>query len=192
MKSTKRAVILHAMEQNNQGHWYPWLKSELEKRGYAVWVPNLPHTDHPDTAEMTTFLLGNTDWDFTDNLVIGHSSGAVEVLYLLQALPPGKRVKTAVVASSFEKPVASMETQHDRMFTKPFDFPKIKQSVEMILFVHGDDDPWCPLDGARHLAAETGGELITVPGGKHLSTSLDPRFTEFPEVLELLEERHRL
>ena len=82
----KHAVILHAMEQTSRGHWYQWLKSELEERGYAVWVPNLPHSDHPDTEEMTEFLLANKDWDFNDNLLIGHSSGSVEVLYLLQYL----------------------------------------------------------------------------------------------------------
>ena len=183
----KRALILHAMDQSSQGHWYPWLKTELEKRDYQVWVPNLPHTHNPDTREMTAFLVDNKDWDFSNNLIIGHSSGSVEVLYLLQAL--SVKVKTAVLVSSFDKAVPGMEEQHALVFQHPFDFKKIASSAEKLLFVHGDDDPWCPVAGAKHLADETGGELILVPGGKHFSTSLDPSYTRFPALLTILEQR---
>lgn len=188
----KRAVILHAMEQNSQGHWYQWLKSELEQRGHAVWVPDLPHSDHPDTKEMTEFLLARNEWDFHDNLIIGHSSGSVEVLYLLQALPKLVKVKTAVMVSSFDRMVQGMEAQHDRIFTQAFDFEKIKTSAEKLLFVHGNNDPWCPLEGAQTLSQETDGELVAVPGGGHFSTSLDARFTKFPELVKILEERDLL
>jgi predicted alpha/beta hydrolase family esterase len=186
----KRAVILHAMDQTSQGHWYPWLKSELEKRGYQVWVPDLPHTSKPDTREMTAYLMGNKDWDFTDNLIIGHSSGSVELLYLLQALQV--KVKTAVMVSSFDKMVPGMEDQHALVFQDPFNFRKIASSAEKLLFVHGDDDPWCPVSGAENLAKEPNSELILIPGGKHFSTSLDPAYTEFPKLVSILEERGRL
>lgn len=189
---SSRAVILHAMAQTSQGHWYQWLKSELEERGYTVWVPDLPHSDHPDTKEMTEFLLAHNEWDFNDNLIIGHSSGSVEVLYLLQALPKLVKVKTAVMVSSFDHMVSGMEAQHDRIFTQAFDFEKIKTSAEKSLFIHGDDDPWCPLEGAQTLSQETDGELVVVPGGGHFSTSLDPKYREFPELVKILEARQLL
>ncbi len=188
----KRAVILHAMEQNSQGHWYPWLKSQLETRGYEVWVPDLPHAEHPDTSEMTQFLLSNNIWSFQDNLIIGHSSGSVEVLYLLQALPVDVTVKTAVIVSPFDHPLPGMEQQHDRIFLTPLDLNRVQTRTEKFIFVHGDDDPWCPLDGAASLARQTDGELVVVPGGKHFSTSLDPAYTTFPKLLEILDERGRL
>ncbi len=185
----KRAVILHAMEQNSQGHWYPWLKAELEKRGYEVFVPNLPSPKLPSTEEMTAYLLDQTDWDFSDNLVIGHSSGAVEVLYLLQALGPRVKINCGVLVGSFEKPVTGMEAQHAKMFNTPLNFQEAKLHATRLLFVHGDDDPWCPLEGAKHLAELTDAELVVVPRGKHFSTSLDPAYTEFPKLLQILEER---
>lgn len=187
----KRAVILHAMEQSPQGHWYQWLKSQLENRGYEVWVPELPHPEHPDTQEMTRFLL-SSNWDFNKNLLIGHSSGAVEILYLLQALADEATVEAAVLAGSFEKPVPGMESQHDKMFVQPIDFENIKSKTSRLLFVQGEDDPWCPVEGAKHLAEKVDGELIVVPWGGHFSTSLDPRFTEFPELIEILDERNLL
>lgn len=188
----KRALILHAMEQNSSGHWYPWLKQKLEERGYQVWVPDLPNTAHPDTIEMTDFLLANKEWNFNENLIIGHSSGSVEVLYLLQALPENVKASTAVIVSSFDHMVEGMESQHDKMFVRALDFEMIKAHANSFLFLHGSDDPWCPIDGATNLAEETGGELVIIPKGGHFSTSLDPRYTEFPELLNLLKERDLL
>lgn len=188
----KRAVILHAMEQNSQGHWYPWLKLQLETRGYQVWTPNLPNPDFPNTQQTTEFLLANKDWDFSDNIIIGHSSGAVEVLYLLQSLPKNIKVKEAVIISSFDRPVPGMEGQHKDVFTEPLDFEEIKASANRFTFIHGADDPWCPVEGARNLVEATGGELILVENGGHFSTSLDSKYTEFPELINILEERNIL
>jgi predicted alpha/beta hydrolase family esterase len=184
----KKAVILHAMEQDSQGHWYPWLKNQLEDRGYEVWVPILPSPEHPDTVEMTKYLL-SMGWDFNKNLLIGHSSGAVEILYLLQALSEGINVETAVLAGSFEKPVTGMEEQHDKMFVGKLNFEKIKTKASNILFMHGEDDPWCPLEGAKNLAKKTDGELVAVSKSGHFSTSLDSKYTEFPELITELEAR---
>lgn len=177
------------MDQTSQGHWYPWLQKTLESRGYEVWAPDLPNADHPDTAEMTAFLLSNSHWSFDDNLIIGHSSGAVEVLYLLQALPEKVMVSAAVMTGSFDHMVAGMEAQHDKIFVNPLNFPKITARANKILFVQGSDDPWCPVEGAQNLAHQTGGELVIVEGGKHFSTSLDPAYTAFPKLIEILEQK---
>ncbi|HLC92029.1 MAG TPA: hypothetical protein VJC09_03170, partial [Candidatus Saccharimonadales bacterium] len=61
----KKVVILHAMGQTSKGHWYPWLKTELEKRGYQVWVPDMPSPNMPNARQTTDFLLSNKNWDFT-------------------------------------------------------------------------------------------------------------------------------
>jgi predicted alpha/beta hydrolase family esterase len=78
----KRAVILHGTNASPEKNWFPWLKKYLEQRGYQVWVPLLPNNDVPNRFTYNDFLF-NSDWDFTDNLVIGHSSGAVSVLNLI-------------------------------------------------------------------------------------------------------------
>jgi predicted alpha/beta hydrolase family esterase len=187
----KQAVILHAMDQTSEGHWYPWLKSKLENHGYKVWCPNLPHTDMPDNEEVVDFLL-NSDWNFSNNLIIGHSSGAMQLLYLLQNLPAETIVDTAVMVSSFDHPVAGMEEQHQGIFKVSYDFEKIKSRAKHRLFIQGADDPWCPVAGAKNLANQTDSEIIIVDGGGHFSTSLDPTYTEFPKLLEILDQRSLL
>ena len=185
----KKAVILHAVEMDSGGHWYPWLKKQLEQRGYDVWVPDLPQPDHPDDKLYIKFLL-ESGWDFADNLIIGHSSGAVMILHLLQNLPADIKIKTGVLAGSFSRIL--WPNLHKDLFTVPFDFEKIKAKAKNLVFMHGDNDPWCPPKEAAELAKKSGGEFILVPGGGHFSTSLDPKYTEFPELISILEERNLL
>lgn len=184
----KRAVILHAMDQTPSGHWYQWLKTQLEGRGYEVWVPKLPHPECPDTSEMTSFLL-NSKWDFDNNLVVGHSSGAVEVLYLLQNLGANVHLDSAVMVGAFEKMVPGMEKQHSKIFTQKLRLKELRTKANRLLYIHGEDDPWCPLAGARNLSDQTNGELVVIPNGGHFSTTLDSRYTEFPELISILEAR---
>lgn len=189
----KRAVILHAMtEKTASGHWYPWLKRELENRGYNVWLPEMPSPNLPNAQETTNFLLSNKGWDFNGNLIIGHSWGAVQILHLLQNLSEGVRVKTAVPVSVYSQVLADEPDweQLKGLFEEPFEFDRIKVAAQKFLFVHGDDDPWCDPKQAEYLAGAVDGELVFIKGGKHFSTSLDPTYTEFPALLELLENRN--
>lgn len=189
MSGMKKAVILHATEQNSRGHWYPWLKKELEHAGYEVWVPDLPDANRPDMQKYLDYLLGQ-DWDFTDNVIIGHSSGAVTILGLLQHLPAGFQVKLAVPVGSFSEVLASDPDwkQLKGLFEEPMDFTNIKQKAKKFIFVHGSDDPWCPIEQAKYLQDQVGGEMIIIDNGQHFSTSNDPKWKEFPELLKIIKD----
>lgn len=187
----KKAVILHAMEQTSKGHWYPWLKAQLEQRGYEVWVPDLPNNFYPSVEEVKELLL-STSWDFEDNLIIGHSSGSLQVLYVLQNLPAKVQVNTAVMVSTFDHALPGMEMQHQNLFSVVYEPELITQHAKHRLFVHAEDDPWCPLEGAQDWCQKVQGDLITFQSGGHFSTSLDPKYVAFPELIELLEQRKLL
>lgn len=190
----KRAVILHGTDGSPQGVWIPWLKARLEKHGYTVWAPELPANHTPNRKTYNNFLL-SSDWDFTDNLVIGHSAGAVSVLNLLEdARCP--HIATAVMVSAWSDTEAAglskkgfTSDQFDDLFPPDgFDFDLIRSKVAHSLFFHGDDDHYCPLDQAKWLTDQTSSELIVIPNGGHLGS----KFPEFPQLLEALESRNWL
>lgn len=187
----KRAVLLHGTSSSPDGNWLPWLKSELERRGYQVWAPELPNNKTPNRHVYNDFLL-NSEWDFTDNLVIGHSSGAVSILNLLAdgRCPP---IATGVLVGVWTD-TAKAHLDHDGLRrerfsdlipTKGFDLGLIKQKAHHFLLLHGENDPYCPLDQAQWLAEQTSSELIVIPGGGHLGST----FSELPELTQNLEER---
>jgi predicted alpha/beta hydrolase family esterase len=186
----KRAVILHGTNADHTQNWFPWTKQELEKLGYEVWVPDLPGADHPNLDTYIPFLK-EQDWDFNDNLVIGHSSGAVTILGLLQALQKGVKIDAAILVGAFTQRLAddpSWEMLRG-LFSKPFDYKAIKQKAKRFIFIHSPDDPYCPIEDARWLCKQVGGEFIEIPGSKHFSVNLDPRFNKFPELIDLIKQK---
>lgn len=197
----KRAVILHGTDGTPGSNWFPWLKAKLEARGYEVWVPKLPNAHLPAARRYTDFLLG-AGWDYQDNLVIGHSSGAVEILHLLQNLPAQSKLQTAVLVGAFtweqvDDPAWAaekefFESQLRDIFEEPFDFDKIKSKAKHFLCVHSDNDPYCDPKRAEKLAKKLGGEYIEIAGGQHFSTGIDPTYKEFPRLVALLDQRHLL
>src|SRR3989344_2686921 len=43
----KRIIIIHCKGSHPNDIWYPWVKAELEKRGFEVQIPELPNPDEP-------------------------------------------------------------------------------------------------------------------------------------------------
>src|SRR5690606_3221876 len=88
---------------SSKENWFPWLKAELEKRQWNVWLPDLPRADEPNVKRYNKFLFQNKDWQFNkDTIVIGHSSGAVAIFGLLQELPDGVQVDTCYLVGAFK------------------------------------------------------------------------------------------
>ncbi len=186
----KNALILHGLSDNSQVNWFPWLKLELEKIGYKVWVPDLPCADFPKQSTWCNYILNNKDWEFNEeSIVIGHSSGAVATLGLIQCLP--KVIKHAFLVAAFKDNLKYKGFKElDGLFEEPFDFLMIKKQVNNITFIHSTDDPYCPLEHASYLAVKTGGRLLIQSGSKHFSESTNPLYTKFPFLLELINNIH--
>lgn len=163
----KNALILHGTDGHSKENWFDWLKQELEEDGYKVWVPDLPGANKPNIERYNDFILANKDWLFdSDSIIVGHSSGAVAILGLLEALPEGVKVDTCYLVGAFRNDL-KWDALKD-LFIKPFDFAKIKTKTNKFIFIHSDNDPYCPLDHAKYLAKELGGELIVKEGQKHI------------------------
>lgn len=184
-----KAVILHGTDNDHTGNWFPWLKTELEKIGFEVWVPDLPDSAHPSIEKYNDFLF-KSGWDFNNNLLVGHSSGAVEIMGLLQALPPNQKVDTAILVGSFSEPLNKDESaRRSGLFAKPFNFELIKSKSKQFIFIHSDNDPYCPLEQAQYLHKKLGGEFRLIPGQKHFNLEASPSYKEFPGLLEIIKQK---
>lgn len=183
-------IILHGTSADHESNWFPWLKEELEKLGHEVWVPNLPDADRPNIEKYNKFLLGES-YDFSDSVIIGHSSGAVAILGLLQALPEGTKINTAVLVGSFTKRQVESPSWEmlKELFDSPFDLESIKQKADKFIFIHSEDDPYCPIDQAEFLHSKLGGDFVRFKNKGHFTQKLDPSFDKFPEILKIVEEK---
>lgn len=183
----RRILILHGTNGNSNENWFPWLKRELENRGSEVWVPDLPHSEKPNIARYNEFIFQNKNWKFDENTsIIGHSSGAVAILGLLQHLPKDTKVNLCVLVGSFKNDLG-WESLNE-LFLENFDFNVIKKKAQKFIFIHSDNDPFCPLEHAQYLSEKLDGTLIVKPGQGHFSTGKNPEYTKFQFLLKLLEE----
>ncbi len=60
----KRVFIIHGWYGYPEEGWFPWLKKELESRGFKAQVPSMPNPKHPKIEEWVSFLkelVGNPD-----------------------------------------------------------------------------------------------------------------------------------
>ena len=179
-------LILHGTDSTPQSNWFMWLKGKLVGKGNKVWLPQLPKANMPNAKTYTKFIRANKDFVFDkDTVLIGHSSGAVEILYLLQKLPTKTVIKAAVLVGAFKDDLGWKSLSE--LFQDELDFDKIKQHCLNFTYLHSDDDPHCPLSGAEYLMEKTGGDLITFEGQGHFNTELSPSYKQFPELLEIIE-----
>ncbi|MBC7764377.1 alpha/beta hydrolase [Microbacteriaceae bacterium] len=183
----KRAVILHGTDGSPESNWLPWAKRQLEARGYSVFIPQLPECHTPNKSVYDSFLH-ESNWDFTDNVVIGHSSGATTVLNLLSSewFP---RIEKAILVGTFLN-VRKLDNvswyepgQFDNLFNDtPYDVDLFKAKVGKFFFVHGDDDPYCDVEDARRLCDELGATFLVIDQGLHLSSNR----VNLPEITQFL------
>jgi predicted alpha/beta hydrolase family esterase len=180
-------LILHGTDGSAESNWFMWLKGVLIGQGHKVWLPQLPNSGKPSTRTYNDFILSNSDFEFDENtILIGHSSGAVEILSLLQHLPKDSKVKAAILVSAFKD---SLDWDAlNGLFVEPFDFDSIKQHCPRFTFIHADNDPYCPIEHAKYLANQTGGELVIFEGQGHFSTELGPQYSQFPQILGIINE----
>ncbi len=183
----KRAVILHGTDGHPNINWLPWARNELENRGYKVWVPTLPGNHTPNHLVYDNFLR-QSNWDFTNNLIIGHSSGATTLLNLLSEEWFPKIDKAILVGTFLNEKLTKTVDWHDpgqfaNLFPEAeFDIDMLRKKSANYYFIHGDDDPYCDIEDARRLCSRLGGTFLTIRKGLHLSSNRK----ELPELIGYL------
>lgn len=184
--SAKTAIILHGTGSSPKENWFPWLESELVNMGLVVWTPQLPNTNKPNPQEVIPFITQNFPFQISENtILVGHSSGAVEILHLLPTL--STRIRLSILVGSFKDNEFLKYEANNELFSIPLDLESCQAHCQEFIYIHSDNDPFCPLDHAQYLMSKTGGSLIILPGQKHFSLStMGASYSKFPKLLEII------
>src|SRR3990167_8143716 len=76
VKDDSRFLLLHGRESTSAGEYQPWLKAELEKRGYEVEVVDLPNPNEPNDKEQANYVEKHCTLDGR-TVIVGHSFGGI-------------------------------------------------------------------------------------------------------------------
>jgi len=91
-----RAIIVHCWEGTPEYCWYPWVKSELEKKGFEVKIPAFPDTNNPDKDTWVARLEKEIGIPDENLYLIGHSIGCATILRYLENIDEAEKIGGAV------------------------------------------------------------------------------------------------
>ncbi|MDP3763140.1 MAG: alpha/beta hydrolase [bacterium] len=180
----RRAIIVHCWNGYPEYCWYPYVKKELEARGFIVQVPTFPETDAPRLDKWLPVLKHKVGTPDTDTYLIGHSVGCITILRYLESLGHGQKVDGVVLVAGFTDKLGFKELKN--FFTTKIPFEKIKEKANHFVAIHSDDDPYVPLEHGDIFKEKLGAQLIVKHNFKHFSGPVDKEdsCTELPEVVE--------
>lgn len=179
----KNAIILHAMDDSPINHWYPWLKSQLEQKGYEVLVPQLPEDNNPKIDIWVPFILKRGKFT-KETVIIGHSAGAAVILSILEELK--LKINQAILVAGF-----SFYPGGNGILKPAYDWEKIKSNVGEMIFINSDNDPFGHNDVRGRMMLEMlnmpGGIQIIMKGQGHMGADeFNQPYKEFPLLLRLV------
>ncbi|CAM9109291.1 unnamed protein product, partial [Discosporangium mesarthrocarpum] len=82
-----------------------------------------------------------------DTVVVGHSSGAVAAMRLLQT----DRLAGVVLVSACHTDLGDKNEQASGYYSRPWEWKKIKENAGFVVQFHSTDDPFIPAVEARHI-----------------------------------------
>lgn len=177
--------IFHGTEGHPKENWFPWLKQELEAKGYEVTVPRFPSPPvvPAKITEWFDVLKDYKDMMTANTIIIGHSLGGIFTLRVLEKLDHPVKAAFFVGAPIGIKPILNYD--RDSAFSG-FDFAwdNIKQKAKDFVVYQSNDDPYVSLDNGRELAKRLGVELSFIPNAGHFNARAG--YTKFEDLKEKL------
>ena len=182
---TKRVFIIHGWDGHPEEGWFPWLKTELKKRGFVVTVPAMPNPAEPKIETWVPFLsqiVGNPD---SQTYFVGHSIGCQTIIRYLQTLPDGAKIGGAVFVAGWYN-LRNLETDEEKRIAgpwvnKPRDDKKIHEVVNKAVAIFSDNDPFVVPENQKSWKERVGAKIIIEHGKGHFSGS--DGVTELPSAL---------
>ena len=116
----KRCFIIHGWDGSPEEDWYPWLKQELEKKGFQVTVPAMPETNAPKIETWVTHLVRAVGQVDENTFLVGHSIGCQTILRYLEQLPMGQRVGGVVLVAGWVHRLNGDLSPEELIIAKPW------------------------------------------------------------------------
>ncbi len=183
----RNAVILHGTGETDGSFWLPYIKKDLEAKGYFVSIPLLPDAGNPRLSNWLPVALKEA---YTkDTVLIGHSAGCPLALSVLERLDSG--IKQAILVSGYARKLgASTGPGEDPILQGRYDWGRIGRNVTDLVLLNSDNDPWgCNDIEGRHILDSIGkGKLIVMKGEGHMgSDRFKQPYREFPFLAKLID-----
>lgn len=187
-KNKKRVFIIHGWDGYPKEGWFPWLKTELEKHGFDVFIPQLPKAEEPRINNWVPFIVKAVEKIDNQTYFVGHSIGCQAIIRYLEKLQKDKKIGGAVFVAGFLKRLSNIEEDDvaksvvEEWLKTPINLNKVKKIINKSIAIFSDNDPYVPIDnqeeyknilGSKIVIKHKKGHFSGSEGTKSLQTALD-------------------
>lgn len=185
----KTAYIIHSWSGNPKSDWYPWLKRELEAKGFKVLVPQMPNTDEPIIEERVSFLQNIIPEVDENTIFIGHSIGCQTIMRYLELLPEKSKVGPVLFVAGWFN-LDNLEDEETKEIASqwietPINFKKISRIAPKIkVFLSSNETYGFVKENSKIFKDKLGAKVIILKNKGHFTE--DDGVTKIPEILDEL------
>ncbi len=98
---SKRIFIIHGWDGYPEEGIFPWLKKELQDKGFEVFNPSMPDPKRPKMETWVQYLSEQIGEPDKNTFLFGHSIGFQTILRYLESLPSDKKIGGAVALAGW-------------------------------------------------------------------------------------------
>jgi predicted alpha/beta hydrolase family esterase len=151
-------------------NWYGWMQDTLQKSGVfsEVVLRDMPDPYEAKEEIWMPFIKDELKVD-EHTIVIGHSSGAVAAMRLLEHT----RVLGCVLVSTCHTDLGCESERISNYYSRPWQWEKIKANASWILQYHSVDDHLIPIEEADFVASNIDSTYTRFQNRSHFFRSRD-------------------
>jgi len=176
-----RIILVHGFNANPNMNFHPWLRDELHAAGFEVVAPELPLSskeefDLPKAMEIMKQQVGYLK---NDDIVLGHSLGALVALQYLEAIEMTETPRTVILVAA---PWNVSRPELRSLFVDDLDADVLMWKAREFVVIHSQDDKLVPVEHGRKLADQLRARLIETMGDDHYMAE------RYPVLLETIKQ----
>ncbi|MBI5465713.1 MAG: leucine--tRNA ligase [Candidatus Kerfeldbacteria bacterium] len=188
----RTALILHGTGADSKKNWYQWLKTELEQRGYQVFVPDLPDSQMPDLDTWLKALEPYASSINENSIIIGHSLGGPTAIQFVQRLERSVGALVLVAPTCVGMDWTPINASHSseqanciRAITEAAtDWRSVSKKIKHIVGLFSSNDPYIPVATGDLYERNLSGSYIVCENRGHFSEK-NGEVTKLPEFFGL-------
>lgn len=147
-----RIILIHGFNASPEQNFHPWLSQRLREAGHEVLTPTLPlrsdtELNLPEVVESLRHQVGLLK---NNDILLGHSLGALMILHYLEAVEMTETPRAVVLVGA---PWKVLRPELRRLFFVDLDAEVLMWKAREFVVVHSSDDALVPLEHGKKLAS---------------------------------------
>ncbi|MFT7557655.1 MAG: putative alpha/beta hydrolase family esterase [Planctomycetota bacterium] len=180
------AFIIHDAYTNPQSHWYPWLASALQEKGYTVITPKFPTPEGQSLDYWRNTLDNHRESIHKNTIFIGHGIGCAFILRVIEKLTHPIRDIFLVAPYTTALGHGGFDTINSTFLEEPFSWVAIRERIRSCTVIYSDSDQYVKEELSLNIANVIPTKLDQVPGAGHFDSPSS--YTQFPLLLKYIEQ----